>query len=182
VIVHAAAMLVLATAPTPAQVDGPAIAAAADKAVAACERWLLEPGSWADDIAAFGRAQGLEPQKTVPSIALPPPAMRVALHHWRVPLGEGGVYVTTSDRLPVCHLSGGGPFDMQPAVVAMRRSPAFGRRWQRTGGNHDGDMVGARLVSTVDPKMSMILSHAAAAGGRTDRVQFLATVSYQIRK
>jgi hypothetical protein len=43
-------------------------------------------------------------------------------------------------------------------------------------------MVSERFVSTVDPGLSMTLSHAAAAGGRTDRVQFLATASYQIRK
>jgi hypothetical protein len=182
VIAGAATMVLLATAPAPAQVRGQGIAVAVDTGIAACERWLLEPASWSDDIASFGRAQGLQPQASVPSVALPPPSMRVALHHWRVPLGEGGVYVTASHRLPACHLSGGGPFDMQPAIVALRRSPGFTRRWKRTGGGREGDMVSERFVSTVDPGLSMTLSHAAAAGGRTDRVQFLATASYQIRK
>jgi len=182
VIVAAATAALLATAPVPVQARGQGAVAAVDTAIAACERWLLEPASWNGDIAAFGRAQGLRSQATVPSVALPPPAMRVSLHHWRVPLGEGGVYVTTSDRLPVCHLSGGGPFDMQPAIVALRRAPDFARRWQRTGGGREGGMVSERFVSTVDPQLSMTLSHAVAAGGRTDRVQFLATASYQIRK
>ncbi len=163
-IATAATMVLLATAPASAQVSGQGTAAAVDTA-----------------IAAFGRGQGLQPQAAVPSVALPPPTTRVALDHWRMPSGEGGVYVTASDRSPACQLSGGDPFDRQPAIFAPRRSSGFVRRWKRTSDDRDGDMVSARFVSTVDPESSVILSYAAAAGGRSDRVQFLAPASYQIR-
>ncbi|MDP1027526.1 hypothetical protein Q5H91_09905 [Sphingomonas sp. KR1UV-12] len=173
------AALLLAIAPVAGQADAGSNVAAIDRAVAACERWLLDPASWSDDIAAFGRAEGLEPQDRVPDVALPPPAMRMALHYWRVPVGKGGIYVTTSDRLPFCHLSGGGPADLQPAVAAAVGTPAFARHWRQTGTGERAGMTSWRFVSTADPAMTMTLSSPASAGGPTDRVQLLATIQYQ---
>ena len=171
----AAAWLAVGSAAAPAPVPN---AAAIDTAIVACERWLLDPASWAGNMQAFGRDAGLQPQASVPDVALPPPAMRVALHHWRVPIGEGGILVTASDRLPVCHLAGGGPFDLNPPVVALLQSAAWNRRWKAAGSTRQGGMATRRFVNLRDPELTMTLSYAAAAGGRTDRVQMIATAQY----
>ncbi len=155
-------------------------AAAIDTAVATCERWLLDPESWAGDIPAFGRGTVLQPEAAVPDVALPPPSMRVGQHHWRVPIRDGGMLVTTSDRLPFCHIAGGGPFDLQPSVDALLRSPAWNGRWKPVGtATRRDEMTSRQFVSNRDPKLTMTLSYAAAAGGRTDRVQLIATAQYQ---
>ncbi len=172
----AAAWIAMAGATAPAEA---APVAAIDRAAAACERWLLDPASWSDDITGFGQSRGLEPQASVPDVALPPATLRVALHHWRVPIGGGGIYVTTSDRVPMCHLSGGGPFDLQPAIAALLGSPQWQARWKPAGDTRRGDMRTRRFVAAGDPDLTMTLSYAAAAGGRTDRVQLLATFQYQ---
>lgn len=154
--------------------------AAIDTAVASCERWLLEPESWADDIAGFDRGTILKPATSIPDILLPPPTARVAMHHWRVPLTDGGVFVTTSDRLPICHVAGGGQGDLQPSVTALFQSPDWNRRWKAANTKRRGEMTSQQFVSLRDPKLTMTLSYATAPGGRTDRVQLIATAQYHI--
>ncbi len=172
----AAAWIALAAAVAPANAGH---VAAVDTAVAACERWLLNPAGWADDIGGFGRTEGLLPEATVPDIALPPATLRVGLHHWRVPIGAGGIYVTTSDRLPMCHLAGGAPFDLQPAIVALLQSPGWKARWRQSATTRRGEMASSQFVSLQEPALTMTLSHAATPGGRTDRVQLIVTAQYQ---
>ena len=154
--------------------------AAVATSISACELWLLDPASWANDVVAFGRDEGLQPQDTVPEVALPPSQFRIALHHWRVSIGEGGMYVTASDRLPICHLAGGGPFDLQPPVLDVLRAPAFAGRWKVIETRRKGEMMSERYMSTKDAKLTMTVSYAAEPGQRQDRVQFIATVQYQV--
>jgi hypothetical protein len=104
------------------------------------------------------------------------------LHYWRVPIGDGGIYVTASDQLPLCHLAGGGPSDLQPGVAALLSSPAFLSRWKATQSRTQGDIVSTTYLSLRDPKFSLIVSRAAKAGDRTDRVQIIATAQYDIGK
>lgn len=153
---------------------------AIDTAVASCERWLLEPESWSNDIAGFGRGTILKPVMSIPDALLPPFAARVAMHHWQVPLMDGGVFVTTSDRMPICHVASGGQGDLQPSVKALIQSPEWNRRWKAAGSNRRGEMTSQQFVSLRDPKLTMTLSYAAAPGGRTDRVQLIATAQYHI--
>ena len=154
--------------------------AAVATAISACERWLLDPASLANDVAAFGRDEGLQPPDTVPEAALLPSQFRISLHHWRVSIGEGGVYVSASDRLPICHLAGGGPFDLQPSVLGVLRSSAFVERWKVIETQRKSEMISERYVSTEDTKLAMTVSYAFKPGERQDRVQFIATVQYQV--
>lgn len=186
-----AAALMVAQVPAPAQpaVEPDAIVSAAvDTAITACEDWILQPKSWADNIAGFPVASGLAErgltgQAKVPDVALPPPALRRALHHWRVAAGNSaGVFVTTSGQLPVCHLAGGGPVDFQPAVEALLASDAFGKQWKVVQSQKSDDLAKTDYVSQQDTRLTMVLSRAAQAGERRDRVQFLATLQYRIGK
>ncbi len=187
----AAAALMLAqvsTAGQPAAGTDAIVNAAIDTSITACEDWILEPKIWADNVAGFPAstglaARGLTAQAQVPDVALPPPALRRALHHWRVAAGNAaGVFVTASDQLPVCHLAGGGPVDFQPAVEALVASEAFAKHWKVVRSQKSDDLVKMDYVSLQDPKLTMVLSGAAQAGERRDRVQFLATLQYHIGK
>jgi hypothetical protein len=153
-----------------------------ETAVAACESWILKPATWADHIDEFpkraGLAESLQPQATVPDVALPPPPLRQAMHSWRVPVGSGGFFLTVSDVQPFCHIVGGGPDDLQPGAEAGLKSMLSENRWQRTKDSRQGDLISTMLVNTHFKRFTMIVTRAVTAGQRTDRVQVLATAQY----
>lgn len=156
---------------------------AANTAIATCEHWILDPSSWADGVDQFAKkgslaARGLTAESGVPDIALPPPNARIGMHHWRVPIGKGGIYVTASDQVPLCHVVGGGPFDLQPGVTALQASPGLLERWKQISQETRDDLLITTYVSLQDPKLSLVLSRAAKSGLRTDRAQLIATVFY----
>jgi hypothetical protein len=108
--------------------------------------------------------------------------LRKNLHSWRVPVGEGGYYLTASDTAPVCHIVGGGPQDFQPGIEALLKSTEFRSRWGAAKQNGREDMISTRFVSKVDPALGLLLSRADRASARTDRGQLVATETYEVSK
>jgi hypothetical protein len=155
-------------------------------AVAACEAWILDPKTWADDIARFpqkaGLAGRLQLQKSVPEPLLPPPSLRRALHSWRVPVGSGGVFLTVSDQVPFCHIAGGGPDDFQPGTESALRAFVSSGQWKKGTDETSADIVSTQLVSNRSKKFTMVVSRAARANSRRDRVQVLATAQYGLEE
>ena len=153
-------------------------------AVKACEAWILNPATWADQIDQFPNNAGLtgrlEPQSNLPDIVLPPPHLRQAMHSWRVPVGAGGYFVTVSDILPFCHIAGGGPDDFEPGAEAELQSIVNSNRWSKIKDLRQGDMLSTEFMNTSDKNLTMIVSRAASARQRTDRVQVLATAQYEV--
>lgn len=189
----AAAQAVQPSAPT----DAPAGAAPADAAristvvataVAACEDWILNPDSWTADVAQFPRKNGLADRglnavSHIPDVAMPAADLRRGLHHWRVAASDtAGVFVTTSDQLPVCHVAGGGPVDFEPGVEAALASDEFAKHWKAGATQKLDDLVRTDYVSLQNPRMTMLVSRAAQPNQRQDRVQFIATMQYRIGK
>lgn len=161
------------------------VGAAISHSLAACEKWVLDPHTWANSIADFPRNIGLEgsiaPQSAIPELLLPPIQLRKSNHYWYTKAGENeGIYLTTSDSLPICHIAGGGPSDFQPAVEAFLKGADFASRWRNLEHSTRGDIVTDRFVSREEPKFELVVSRATQAGGRTDRVQLLATAQYNL--
>jgi hypothetical protein len=154
-------------------------------AVAACEAWILDPATWADHISEFPKRAGLEdrlqPQPSVPDVALPPPQLRTALHFWRVPVGQGGYYVTVSDVQPFCHVAGGGPQDFEPGAEAAIASFVSNGQWAKVHDEARDDLISSELKSKRSGQLTMTVTRAAKAGGATDRVQVLATAMYEVK-
>jgi hypothetical protein len=117
----------------------------------------------------------------VEEVNLPPKQMRKANHYWRINSTPSSGYVlVVSDQLPMCHITGGGADDLQPSVQAVLSSPEFNSRWERKTDNAKSDMASTAFRSRKDPALSIIISRAKQPGQRLDRVQVLATATYQI--
>lgn len=172
-----------ATPSAPGQAEAQAGAAAVRTALRACDKWLLEPATWAGSSASFvGKAgldgTGMTRVVTVPDVAMPPPGLRADLRHWRIPAGRGSLFVSVSETRPFCHLAGGAPYDMQPAVQAMLADPAFDKAWIREREQDRDGLRSGFYRYRADLRLTMGVTRAVAAGGPTDRVQFLATAQY----
>lgn len=152
-------------------------------ALRGCEEWVLNPASWADGTGPFVKAVGLGTQmglvERVEEANLPPEQLRRANHYWRFNSTPGAGYVlVVSDRLPMCHITGGGDTDLQPIVEAVLSSAEFKSRWQQSESNSQGDMTTTVFSSRKEPKLSIAISRAHQPGQRLDRVQVLATAIY----
>jgi hypothetical protein len=153
-------------------------------ALRGCEEWVLNPASWAEGTGPFVSTVGLGDKmglvEQVADVALPPKELRRGNHYWRINSTEGAGYVlVVSDQLPMCHITGGGNADLQPAVEAVIASEGFGRRWQQVSTNSKGDMVTTIFRNWVDPSLSIAISRANQPKQRLDRVQVLATATYK---
>lgn len=151
-------------------------------ALRGCEEWVVNPASWIDGPEPFLKTVGLGGSiglvKSIPEIALPPEEFRMANHYWRVnSTAEAGYFLVVSDRLPICHITGGGPDDLQPVVGAVVASSDFLSRWEWAEDKVQGDMLSSRYRLRKMPNFEIIVSRAAKPGGRTDRVQVLATAN-----
>jgi hypothetical protein len=114
---------------------------------------------------------------------LPPEQLRQGNHYWRINSTEGAGYVlVVSDQLPMCHITGGGNADLKPAVEAVLASAAFGARWEQLKDVSKGDMASTQFRSREDPRLSIVISRAKRAGERLDRVQVIATATYDTAK
>jgi hypothetical protein len=155
-------------------------------AVKACESWILDPATWADQISEFPKQAGLsgqlQAQDSVPDVALPPPELRNALHFWHVPVGQGGYFVTVSDVKPFCHIAGGGPDDFEPGAEAALTALISKGSWRKVADKTNGGLRSSELVSGQSDQLTMTLTRAATAGQPTDRVQVLATAVYEIKR
>ena len=59
-------------------------------------------------------------------------------------------------------------------------SPEFESQWERVESNSHGDMISTVFRNRQDSKFSMIISRADRPRQRLDRVQILATATYDI--
>ncbi len=179
------ALLAFAAFAPPAQAE-PNLERGFRGALRGCEEWLLSPASWSDGTGPFIKAVGLGEQMglvdRVEEVNLPPKQMRKANHYWRINSTQSAGYVlVVSDQLPMCHITGGGGTDLQPSVQSVLSSPEFIARWQPIRIGSQADMATTVFRNRRDPALSIIISRAKRAGQRLDRVQVLATGSYQIK-
>ncbi len=154
-------------------------------AMRGCEEWVLNPSSWAEGIEPFVSAVGLGDQMglvaSVNEASLPPKELRVANHYWRINSTEKAGYVlVVSDRLPMCHITGGGGTDLQPVIESVLDGQAFQDRWEKLEDKLEGDMVSTTYRSREEPAFSMVISRATSPGQRMDRVQVLATALFDL--
>lgn len=156
-----------------------------DGALRGCEEWLLNPASWVEGTGPFIEAVGLGQQMglvdRVEEVNLPPKELRRANHYWRInsTLNAGYVLVV-SDQLPMCHITGGGGVDLQPTVETVLASMDFNRRWQSEKSESKKGLTTTVFRNREDPALSIIISRADKSGERLDRVQVLATATYQL--
>jgi hypothetical protein len=153
-------------------------------ALRGCEEWVLNPGSWANGVAPFVSAVGLgdrmELVERVEEAALPPKQLRVGNRFWRINSTKGaGFILVVSDRLPMCHITGGGDADMQPAVESALATSDFASRWELVGDESKGEMASSVFRNRKEPAFSIVISRAKAPGQRLDRLQVLATAVYK---
>lgn len=150
-----------------------------------CEEWVLNPASWVDGPAKYLEAVGLGetmgPVSSVPDAALPPPAMRMANHYWRInSTPDAGYFLVVSDILPICHITGGGTSDLKPAVEAVITGADFATRWEKIDQTAREDMISTHFRHRTFRNLTMVVSRAKDAGQRQDRVQVLATASFAL--
>ncbi|MEZ5695101.1 MAG: hypothetical protein R3E18_01315 [Sphingomonadaceae bacterium] len=152
-------------------------------ALRGCEEWVLNPASWADGIEPFLATVGLGDKmglvKSVDPAALPPADMRVANHYWRINSTEDAGYIlVVSDRLPMCHITGGGGTDLQPSIEAVMTGAEFNARWEKLDETTSDGMISTTLRSREEPAFAMLISRAETSGQRLDRVQVIATAYF----
>ncbi len=176
--------LTLAAAPARAQT---ATQLGLEGALRGCESWVLNPASWVNGPAPFiaevnlgdkfGQVNAAMPQ------AQPPEALRVGNQYWGINAApEGGLFLVLSDRLPMCHITAGGPADLQPAVEVVIASEAFLTRWQYASETARDGIVTTQFQHRASPLFGIAISRADAAGGRTDRAQIVATALMELEE
>lgn len=119
----------------------------------------------------------------VEEVNLPPQQLRRANHYWRINSTQGAGYIlVVSDQLPMCHITGGGNTNLEPAVEAVLASPQFGARWERVTDMSKADMASTEYRNREDRRLSIVISRAKQPRERLDRVQVLATATYSTDK
>lgn len=162
----------------------PSLERGLDGAFRGCEEWLLNPASWVDGPEPFIKVVGLGNQmglvERVEEVNLPPTKMRQGLHYWRInSTPTAGYVLVVSDELPMCHITGGGGTDLQPVTQSVLSSPAFNERWAEQKTSSNGDMTTTTFRNRQDPAFSIVVSRATRPDQRLDRVQVVATATYQ---
>lgn len=155
-------------------------------AIRGCEEWVLNPASWAEGVEPFIAKTGLGEQmgmvSSVGEASLPPEELRVANHYWRInSTEEAGYVLVVSDRLPMCHITGGGNRDLQPVVEALLENADFQKRWLKVSEKKRGDMITTHFQNQTEPDFSMVISRAKKAGLSQDRVQVIATATLNLK-
>lgn len=156
-------------------------------ALRGCETWILDPATWSNGFGPYLGKVGLGPSmarvSSADPAALPPPALRKANIFWRInSTPTAGYMLVVSDRLPMCHITGGGDADLQPVVEDMLQGAEFTSRWKARGVRSTGDMVSSTFQSVEEPNLMLVVSRAAAAGGRRDRVQVIITGLFDLSR
>ncbi len=156
-------------------------------ALKGCETWVLYPATWADGPAPFIEAVGLGAKmglvERVEAVNLPPPQLREANHFWRINSTEGAGYVlVASDRLPMCHITGGGNADLQPAIEAVLASPDFSTRWEQLSSSTTDGMISTTFRNREEPGMTIQISRAEKPAQRLDRTQLIATATFEVAR
>ncbi|WP_416356537.1 hypothetical protein ACLNGM_21715 [Aureimonas phyllosphaerae] len=168
--------------------DGPVgdpLRSGLEGALRGCEIWVLDPSSWLDDptrfLAAVDLGGAVSETESLPEPLLPPEPFRRGNRYWRINAGpsEGYALVVSRD-IPMCHITGGGEVDLQPAAEAVVASPDFAERWERIGEERRDGMVSTFFKLREEPKLSLVISRADAPGARRDRAQVIATATYDL--
>lgn len=148
-----------------------------------CEEWVLNPASWSDglepflDVVALGDKIGLVDE--IAEQALPPEQLRAANHYWRInSTANAGYILVVSDRLPMCHITGGGAQDLQPFVADILLSVEFTSHWESLDSTERDGLISTEYRNREEPRMTLVVSRAAQSGQRTDRVQLIATAMF----
>jgi hypothetical protein len=165
--------------------DPAALAAGFDGTLLACESWVLDPTSWSgpEGLAPLVELSGLggriNPVPGVIDAALPPEEFRHANHYFRIDATRGeGFFLVVSDRLPMCHITGGGVNAMQPVVEQVLGSTPFLARWELVEVEDDGSMASTFYRHRLVPQMELVVSRPALPGQPADLVQVIATARY----
>lgn len=174
---------IAASAPVSAQTD---LEQGFNGALKGCEIWVLDPESWANDPEPFIKAVGLGPKmalvETVEAANLPPAQLQRANHFWRINSTESAGYVlVVSDQLPMCHITGGGNTDLQPAIEAVLASPAFSSRWEQLNKSVKDGMAATTFRNREEPALTIQVSRADKPEQRLDRVQIIATATFKVK-
>jgi hypothetical protein len=143
-----------------------------------------ESSQLADGPAPIVKAVGLGNQmrlvEGVEEVNLPPQQMRRGMQYWRInSTPTAGYILVVSDQLPMCHITGGGGTDLQPSVEGVLSSSAFRQRWEQQKSSSKSEMTTTTFRNRVDPSLSIGVSRAKLRAQRLDRVQVLATATYQ---
>lgn len=149
-------------------------------ALRGCEEWVLNPGSWVNGVAPFVAAVGLGDQmglvESIDEHALPPQQLRIGNQYWRINSTPGAGYIlVVSNKIPMCHITGGGDVDLQPAVESVLASRKFAARWELVKEQPIGDMASTVFRNRKWPSFSIVISRSMTPGQRLDRVQVQAT-------
>jgi len=129
----------------------------------------------------LGNKMGLVSQ--VDEASLPPSPLRRGNRYWRINSTDAAGYVlVVSDQMPMCHITGGGSVDLQPAVESVLASADFATRWETVERAERGNMATTSFRNRTDPSLSAVISRANGAGARLDRVQVLVTGTYETQK
>jgi len=176
-----AAVLGLAfSAPSEAQSD---LENGFEGALRGCEQWVLEPATWSGGLDEFAAKLGDEAGwvQSVDDAALPPKELRIANHYLRINSTlNAGYILVVSDRVPFCHITGGGGTDLQPSVEAVLASGDFKSRWERVKDESKRGMTSTLFRNLEEPKLEIMISRAKMPGERLDRVQVLATADFDL--
>lgn len=156
-------------------------------ALLGCEEWVLNPASWAEGTAPFAATVGLGDKmglvNQIDEAALPPKEMRAGNHFWRINSTQTAGYIlVVSDKLPMCHITGGGNSDLQPAVEFVIASSNFASHWEPIADLSKGDMKSTQFRSREAPSFTMVISRANSPNQRLDRIQVLATATYKLKE
>lgn len=176
--------VVAMSAPAGAQAD---LENGFEGALRGCEQWVLEPATWSDGLDKFATNLGLGAKagwvQSVDDAALPPEELRVANHYLRINSTlDAGYILVVSDRVPFCHITGGGGTDLQPVVEAVLASDNFNKEWEKVKDQSKADIASTVYRSRKDPKLQIVISRANKPGERLDRVQVLASAVYDLGK
>ncbi len=152
-------------------------------ALKGCEEWVLNPASWAEGFAPFVATVGLGDRmglvEAIEEVLLPPKKFQVANHYWRINSTEdAGYMLVVSDRLPMCHITGGGRQDLQPVVEAVLAGSQFRSGWGKVRDLSRGDIVSTEYRNREEKSFSLVVSRAKEPGQRLDQVQVIATAIY----
>lgn len=169
----------------PARAADPELVTGFVGAIKGCEEWILHPVSWTEGVGPFVLAVGLGNRMglvdRIDEAALPPEDMRLGNRYWRINATlEAGYFLVVSDQIPMCHVTGGGNVDLQPAVEMVVDSPEFAAHWEEVADLSEGDMASTRYRSRLAPQLELLVSRASGPGARRDRVQVVATAVYRL--
>ena len=165
----------------------PGLATGFSGALKGCQEWVLNPKSWVEGPEPFKAATGLgdriTPLSKVGDFALPPPALRQANHYWRIDATPvAGFVLVTSDRLPMCHITGAGQGDFHTAIASVLAGPAFQAQWEQTGEQLSGELTSTTFRSRAKPTFGLVVSRATQAGERPGGVQLVATAQLDLAR